>query len=591
MHTNPERAASTLIADARPIVSAFPGFVVLGELGKGGMGTVFLAEDTKLKRKVALKTLRAEYAALPADRERFEREARAAATVEHDNIVQVLHVGEALDGTPFIVMPLLKGETLEARLRRDPVVPLELLVRVGRDVAAALAAAHAAGLVHRDIKPANVWLEGDPTAADPAERVRRCKVLDFGLARQTGPTDAHLTGPGAVLGTPAYMPPEQARGEPADARADLYSLGATLYRMATGCLPFEAPTPMALLLAIALKAPPPVRELAPHLSPTLAQLIDRLLKKDREQRPQSAAEVSAALTAIPTQNDRGDTLPAALAATLAPVPNPLSTSSPQLISTRATAPPARRSRAPLIACVVLIALLVPLALWAGGAFRAKEQQPKGDDQAKVNPKVDPGPPKVLPKVEPKEVPKIEPKVTPKVTPKPVSDPDRAAALYAFSLKGCATIDDKVGEVYSEAGLPKGAFRLNSFSLIEGTKVDAAECAQLAACPKLYTVGISNTNAGDDVLAHLAGSAALTYLYAENAPITNAGARHLSSCPGLLELNLSGTDIDDAGLKLLHKCDKLKYLGLNNTFVTEAGVRAFQKVAPMCDVKYANLRKK
>jgi eukaryotic-like serine/threonine-protein kinase len=581
MNPPPDRAASTLITDARPVAGAFPGFVVLGELGKGGMGTVFLAEDTKLKRKVALKTLRAEYAALPADRERFEREARAAATVEHDNIVPVLHIGEALDGTPFIVMPLLKGESLEARLRRDPVVPLELLVRVGRDVCAALAAAHTAGLVHRDIKPANIWLDGDPTATDPAARVRRCKVLDFGLARQTGPTDSHLTGPGAVLGTPAYMPPEQARGETADLRADLYSLGATLYRMASGRLPFDAPTPLALLVAISVEEPAPVRELAPHLPLALAALIDQLLNKDRESRPQSAAEVAAALTALPTQPEMSDTLPPAHVTLGArpPAPNPLSTSAPQLLSAR-EAPPVSRSRAPLVAGLVLLALLVPLALWAGGAFRSKEQ-PKDDGSAKVKPNTDDGKPAPA-------NPKPKP---PDVTPKPVADPDRAAALYAFSLKGCATIDEKDGQVFSEAGLPKDAFRLNSFSLLEGTKVDAAKLAPLAQCRKLYTVGLSNTNAGDDALAHLAGSASLTYLYAENAPITNAGARHIGSCTGLLELNLSGTEIDDTGLLHLHTCDKLNFLGLNNTFVTEAGVRAYLKVAPLCKVEYANLRKK
>ena len=577
MNPQPDRAASTRITDLHPVGGSFPGFAVLGELGKGGMGTVFLAEDSKLKRKVALKTMRPEYASDPYDRERFLREARAAATVEHDNIVPVLHIGEAVDGTPFIVMPLLKGESLDARLKRDPSVPLDLLVRVGRDVCAALGAAHAAGLVHRDIKPANVWLEGDPTAADPAARVRRCKVLDFGLARAATATDGQLTNPGAVLGTPAYMPPEQARGEPADARADLYSLGATLYRTATGRLPFDAPTPMALLLAIALEMPPPVRELAPHVPPALANLIDRLLSKDRAHRPQSAAEVAAVLAALPVLPQSSDTLPPALAATLAPVPNALSTSVPQLLSTRAGSPPVARGRAPLFAGLALMLLYVPLVLWAAGAFRGKEQ-PKDDPQAKVNPKVDPGAPKAKPNVEPK----IEPKV---------ADPNRAVALYVLSLGGCVYADNKDEQIVSPAGLPKGPFRLHSFTFQEHTQVNAENLAPISEFKHLYTMGISNTNAGDGVLAHLAGSPSLRYLYAENAPITNAGARHLGSCPELLELNLSGTLIDDTGLAHLQKCEKLHYLSLNNTYVTETGVRAFLKAVSLCKVEYSNLKTK
>jgi serine/threonine protein kinase len=578
MNPTPDRAASTLITDARPVAGAFPGFVVLGELGKGGMGTVFLAEDTKLKRKVALKTLRAEYAKLPEDRERFEREARAAAAVDHDNIVPVLHVGEALDGTPFLVMPLLKGESLEARLRREPVVPVELLVRVGRDVAAALAAAHAAGLVHRDIKPGNVWLEGDA-----AEGVRRCKVLDFGLARVAGPSDSHLTNPGAVLGTPAYMPPEQARGETADSRADLYSLGATLYRMATGKLPFDAPTPLALLFAITSEELQPVGELAPHLRAELAALIDQLLSKERDSRPQSANEVCAALAALPAPSASNDTLPPALVATLRPAPNTLSTSSPQLLSARPE-PPARRSRAPLFALALLV-LVVPLALWAGGAFRAKEQ-PKDDPQAKVVPVPDKNvknePKKQAPKNEPP--PKAEP-------PKWANDPDRAAALYAFSVKGCAVIDDKDGQVFSEAGLPTGAFRLNGFTLLDGAPVSDAALAPLGACKHLYTVGLSGTPAGDGALKHLSNSRSLLYVYLNRTKVTSAGVRHLAACTELLELSLDHTDVDDDGLKHLHACKELHHLFLNGTLVTEAGVRAFQKAVPECKVEYSNLRKK
>jgi serine/threonine protein kinase len=270
------------------------GFVILKLLGEGGMGAVYLAEDARLGRRVAIKTMRPELAANRLDRERFLREARAAAAVEHDNIVPIWHVGEAEDGTAFIVMPFLQGETLDARLRREPVSPPGLVLKVAGEVAEGLAAAHATGLTHRDIKPANIWLEGGPSG----EQVRRCKILDFGLARSVDKEEAQITASGAILGTPAYMAPEQARGEKVDHRADLFSLGATLYRMATGRLPFDGPTPMAVLIALTTEAPLPLRETAPGLLPELAGLIDRLMSKKREDRPQSASEVAARVRQI-----------------------------------------------------------------------------------------------------------------------------------------------------------------------------------------------------------------------------------------------------------------------------------------------------
>ena len=204
-------------------------YVVVRKIGEGGMGAVYLAEDTKLGRKVAIKTMKLELAANKPDRDRFLREARAAAAVESDYIVPIWQIGEAADGTPFIAMPFLQGEMLDDRLKRDRVCNLGILVKVAREVADGLAAAHAKGLIHRDIKPGNSWLEGDLTSKELAQQIRRCKVLDFGLARSVDKEDIQITASGAILGTPAYMAPEQARGEKVDHRADLWSLGVMLY--------------------------------------------------------------------------------------------------------------------------------------------------------------------------------------------------------------------------------------------------------------------------------------------------------------------------------------------------------------------------
>jgi WD40 repeat protein/tRNA A-37 threonylcarbamoyl transferase component Bud32 len=268
-------------------------FRVLKVLGQGGMGVVFLTEDTLLQRTVALKTMKPERAAEPRHRQRFLREARAAAKVEHDHIVPIYGVGEDR-GVPWLAMPLLKGQTLEDLLKRAKVLKPAQVVRLGAQVARGLAAAHEAGLVHRDVKPANIWVE--------PEGGGRVKLLDFGLARDHGPDPEAAVGPltreGTVIGTPAYMAPEQARGEAVDTRADLFSLGCVLYRALTGRLPFQGDGLMGTLLSLAADTPPAPHEVNPAVPRPLSELIVTLLAKDRSARPASAKAVVAALEAL-----------------------------------------------------------------------------------------------------------------------------------------------------------------------------------------------------------------------------------------------------------------------------------------------------
>jgi serine/threonine protein kinase len=276
---------------------------IVRKIGSGGMGSVYLAEDLRLCRNAAIKTMKPELAADTEHRSRFEREARAAAAVEHDNIVPIWGIGEAADGTPYIAMPFLQGEMLESRLVREPVSPAWLIVAVGCDTASGLAAAHARGLIHRDIKPGNIWLEGDPAELNPVKKVRRVKVLDFGLARSITTEETQLTATGLVMGTPAYMAPEQARGMDIDGRADVWSLGAVLYRMATGRQPFQGSTTMAILCALIADTPQPVRAVNPAVPPALAALIDQMLQKDPSTRPTSAGEVAEQLRRIASSTD------------------------------------------------------------------------------------------------------------------------------------------------------------------------------------------------------------------------------------------------------------------------------------------------
>lgn len=284
---------------------------MLQVLGAGGMGMVFLAEDTKLQRRVALKVIKPELLRRPDLHERFLSEARAIAKIEHDNIVAIFQVDDR-GGVPFLAMPLLQGESLEERLHAAAPLSIDAILSIGREIAAGLQAAHERGLVHRDIKPSNIWLEsGSPGSgrgvlgkgmlpSGHAPRTKhqalpRVKILDFGLACSLASDQA---GQGNIEGTPAYMSPERAQGMPIDVRSDLFSLGSVLYRMTTGKQPFKGQTIVQTLYQLTTEEPAPPQTLNRRLPRDFAALIQRLLAKNPDQRPASAQEVVEAITAI-----------------------------------------------------------------------------------------------------------------------------------------------------------------------------------------------------------------------------------------------------------------------------------------------------
>lgn len=268
-------------------IGRFGGYRVLRALGAGGMGVVWEAEDPQLRRRIALKIMKPSLTGQREHRERFLREARAAAAIDHSHIVTVYQVGEHR-GLPFLAMQLLRGETLDDRLRRERRLPVAECLRIGRQMAEALGVAHRRGLIHRDIKPANTWLEEDGGWV---------KLVDFGLAHALA-DESHLTQTGILLGTPAFMSPEQARGDAVDARSDLFSLGAVLYRMATGVGPFDGPSTLSVLTSLALRTPEPPRDINPDLSPEFSDLIMRLLAKNPGDRPVSAEPVAEEIRVI-----------------------------------------------------------------------------------------------------------------------------------------------------------------------------------------------------------------------------------------------------------------------------------------------------
>jgi eukaryotic-like serine/threonine-protein kinase len=260
-------------------------FRLIDKVGEGGMGVVWLARDERLDCDVALKVL---HAALLGDEHsaaRLRNEARAAAKIAHPGICRVLDVGEHED-TPFLVMELLRGQSLAALIEHDKRLSPEVALSVVEPVLEALAAAHAEGVLHRDMKPENVFLCEDGSV----------KVLDFGVAKilDDGARE-RLTRTGALIGTPAYMAPEQARGLPSDERADLWSVGVMLYEMLVGALPFTAPNYQGMLVAIATSAAPSVRARCPSLDAGLAAIVDRALHASLAERWPDARSFSSAL--------------------------------------------------------------------------------------------------------------------------------------------------------------------------------------------------------------------------------------------------------------------------------------------------------
>jgi serine/threonine-protein kinase len=285
--TRPSLQSAAAVVDVRKRLDKALGtnFTVGDLVGRGGFAEVFSVRDNRLKRELAVKVLSPELVVNQPMLQRFRREAEAVAALRHAGIVPIYDIGES-GGIAYIMMPLIKGETLKKRLDRDGRLPISEVRRIIKEIATALSVAHDAGLVHRDIKPENVMLEG------PKQQIL---VMDFGIAKALDPDQTGMTSSGLIVGTPHFMSPEQASGEAVDARSDQYSLAVLGYRMVTGAHPFDGETTRALLYKQVFETPPPARERFPDIPQSLSDALHRGMAKDPKDRYATMDDFAAAV--------------------------------------------------------------------------------------------------------------------------------------------------------------------------------------------------------------------------------------------------------------------------------------------------------
>jgi serine/threonine protein kinase len=574
---------------------------IIKVLGTGGMAVVFQAEDLALKRMVALKVMPPTLAISESARKRFLREAQAAAAIDHDHIIAIHQVGEER-GLPFFAMQLLKGESLEERLDREPQLPIAEILRIAREISEGLAAAHEKGLVHRDIKPSNIWLEASESGEEsanapeitkstlgaPPVSFKRVKILDFGLARAVD-GNARVTQDGNVVGTPAYMAPEQAGDQTIDARCDLFSLGSVLYRMSTGRQPFDGASTIATLMAVATHDPTPPQELRSDLPRPLSDLIQRLMAKAPADRPPTARAVIDLINEAATYEE------SAFDAPWVPMQPPKKT----------------RSRRPWwlaagIACFALLVFLIGWNLLDPKKPKIRAGARETDSPLAKIPSSAPPSSAISATVRKPKSADIVREAAPTAPAVEISaGPDRSAAAWALKIGGKVEIIPQDGgpsiEVTSPPKLPSTPFWVSRINLVGKKEVNNGGLERLRGLTHLETLWLADTGISDahigplqqlsslqglnlgktqvsdkglELLKNLTG---LQYLYLDGTRITDAGLSHLKGLSQLKELHLTWTGISNTGLEHLRGLTGLQVLWLQETRVNDAGLATLERL--------------
>jgi hypothetical protein len=584
----PAEAAAPDLSFLRP--STRPGslgrlghYEVLEVLGQGGFGIVFKAFDEILHRPVAIKVLLPQLAVTSPARKRFLREGRAAASIRHENVVDIHAIEE--QPLPFLVMELVVGETLQQRLDRTGPLDTIQILRIGVQIAHGLAAAHALGLVHRDINPANILLEsGD-----------RVKITDFGLARAAD--DASITQSGVIAGTPLYMSPEQALGGAIDHRTDLFSLGSVLYVMCSGRPPFRAGNALAVLQRVAQNTPRPIREIIPEVPSWLCAVIARLHAKKPEDRFGSAQEVADLLERSLAEMARGRA-PVSAAAPVQTVQLPPHRAAPQ--------------RRWLVAAVLLLALAGLGAAEATGVTQVRGTvirlfSPEGTlvvevDDPEVSISLD-GKEIVIAGAGTREI-RVKPgmhvllarrdgmvvgqqlvaierrgkqvvRISREAAPPAARSPERRAAEYVLSIGGWVWVNGEDGEIKAIADLPREPFRLTSIDLSGNAEVSDAGLAAFQGCRSLTSIDLNETPVGDAGMIYFKECRNLEELYLHSTHTSDAGMAAFQDCKHLTHIDLSHTQVGDVGLAYLKRCRHLVQLYAERTDVADESLALFK----------------
>jgi serine/threonine protein kinase len=544
-------------------------YAIIGPLGRGGMGTVLKAVHTKLRRQVAIKVLPTARTTNRESVARFEREMAAIGGLHHPHIVTAHDAGE-VDGMQYLVMEYVDGVDLSTLVRRVGPLPPATACEIVRQAALGLEEAHQAGIIHRDVKPSNIMLS-EPTGVECEPTV---KLLDFGLAllapRHGG--DAELTSTGQIMGTLNYMAPEQcSESHAVDQRADVYSLGATLYRLLSGKAPFDEErftSPMALIPALANQRPTRLDELRDDLPPRLVAVVERMMATDPADRFANMGEVIAALAEWSDGRDLSSVLQAALIETDDTEP-PERVSRRVAIAPRAVRRQRRQSRFGVaLGCMAVVALVsLAVAWWLSDRPTAEhfsaEQQSRRVAEWLSSQQANYGV-----SVSNKGYVEVQPGSAP---------PSGEILLNTVSLAGNEAIKDD--DLARFDNLPTFA----TF-VLTATKVGDAGLGQLGRLPDLDHLFLSGTQVTDAGLDKLRRFRWLKTLHLNNTGVTDAGLDVLAEFTSLEELELFGCRISDDGLTQLHKLSQLKRLQLTHTFVTPRGIALLQRALPECKIK-------
>jgi serine/threonine protein kinase len=492
-------------------------------LGQGGFGIVLKAFDEKLHRLVAIKVMNPQMAATSPPRKRFLREARAAAGIKHENIVQVYSVEES--PLPYLVMEYIDGETLHGKQDDSGPLDVDEVVSIGRQIASGLAAAHTSGLIHRDIKPGNILLEqGDE---------RKVKITDFGLARTAD--DASMTRTGMISGTPMYMAPEQAMGLALDQRADLFSMGSVLYQLSCGRPPFRASTAVAVLRRVAEDTPRPLQEIIPELPDWLVAIINRLLAKNPDDRYQTAREVAELLGRCEAE------LKSTGKVTCVPVPKRLHSQ----ITTRRTK------------TKTWVALLMGLGLAASLLFAQRLSLlpftgfPESTRSTQVNP-----------------------------TPLVAKDPDRDAAEWIIGNGGDITLLTGNRLVSHLAELPAEPFRILGASVRNVSPFSVVDAQRLAACKEFRYGVFQGTSFAPGSIAKLSECQQLDALTITDGQTAASTFEEVLQLSQLQNIDFNGVSVTNdlcGKLGQLRKLSHLQFYGCRE--LTADGLETFAVSPP------------